>query len=184
MIDNEKIKETIDHFREEGKQIRVRDIAYTLLSKMFDSKTAFQCLFFGDSTNYDDYTDDKIREELNTYLTEQGFIKNVITDNDSDGITFNENKREMEMLLKKTQDSLDQGIIEPKDALKIMADIRVKLNDKFKVEAQKTERTIIVQKRYNSTCQHCGREIYIPSKEQLMEEFNLIEKPNSDGNNR
>ena len=181
MINNEQIKNTIDHFRDEGKSIRVRDIAYTLLAKMFDAKTAFQCLFSGEEYIFDSYAEDKMRGELESYLVEQGFIRNIITDNDSGGITFNENKREMEMLLKKTQDALDEGIIEPKDALKIMADIRVKLNDKFKVEAQKTERTIIVQKRYNSTCQHCGREIYIPTKEQLMNEFNLIENPNSNG---
>lgn len=182
MINNEQIKKTIDYFRDEGKPIRVRDIAYTLLTKIFDAKTAFQCLFAGEEYVFDTYAEDKMRDEIESYLTEQGFIRNIITDNDHDGITFNENKREMEMLLKKTQDALDNGIIEPKDALKIMADIRVKLNDKFKVEAQKTERTIIVQKRYNSTCQHCGREIYIPTKEQLMDEFNLIENPNNDGN--
>jgi hypothetical protein len=57
-----------------------------------------------------------------------------------------------------------------------MADIRVKLNDKFKVESKQQARYIVVQKRYNNVCPHCNREIYIPSKQDLMEEYNLTEK--------
>jgi hypothetical protein len=176
MIDNDKIKSTIDYFRESGKSIRVRDIAYTLLAKMFDSKTAFQCLFGGDGDDFDAYSEDKMRDELEAYLTEQGYIKSVSTDAETGGITFNENKREMEMLLDKTQRALDDGLIEPKDGLKILADIRVKLNDKFKVQEQTKDRLIVVNTKYNNVCNHCGHEIFIPTKEQLMEEYNLVEK--------
>ena len=176
MIDNEQIKGTIEYFRQNGKPIRVRDIAYTLLAKMFDSRTAFQCLFAGEENVFDVYAEDNLREELEVYLTEQGYIKSVSTDADTGGITFNENKREMEMLLAKTQKALDDGLIEPKDGLKILADIRVKLNDKFKVQEQSKDRLIVVNTKYNNVCSHCGHEIFIPSKEQLMEEYNLIEK--------
>ena len=80
------------------------------------------------------------------------------------------------MLLAKTQKALDDGLIEPKDGLKILADIRVKLNDKFKVQEQSKDRLIVVNTKYNNVCSHCGHEIFIPSKEQLMEEYNLVEK--------
>lgn len=174
-MDNEQIKNTIDYFKESGETIRVRDIAYDLLSRMFtDSKTAYQCLFGGDG--YEDYVADDMRGKIDDYLTQQGFIKSFRTDADTGGISFEENRKEMEMLLAKTQKALDDGIIEPKDALKIMADIRVKLNDKFKVEARQQERTIIVEKKYSGVCEYCHHEIFIPSKEQLMEEYNLIEK--------
>lgn len=177
MIDNEKIKGTIEYFRQNGKHIRVRDIAYTLLAKMFDAKTAFQCLFPGEENIFDVYAEDTLRDELEAYLTEQGYIKSVSTDAYTGGITFNENKREMEMLLEKTQRALDDGLIEPKDGLKILADIRVKLNDKFKVQEQTKDRLIVVNTKYNDVCQHCGHEIYIPTVEDLMEEYNLVEKP-------
>lgn len=176
MIDNEQIKNTVEYFKKDGKSVRVRDIAFTLLAKMFDSKTAFQCLFGSDNDDYYNYVEDKMRDELEAYLTEQGYIKSVSTDADTGGITFNENKREMEMLLAKTQMALDDGLIEPKDGLKILADIRVKLNDKFKVQEQTKDRLIVVNTKYNNVCNHCGHEIFIPSKEQLMEEYNLIEK--------
>jgi hypothetical protein len=174
-MDNEQIKKTIEHFKDIGYTIRVRDIAYTLLSKMFaDSKTAYQCLFGTDG--YDDYADDEMRSKLEQYMSDEGYIRSVSTDADTGGITFEQNRREMEILLEKTQQAMDDGLVDPKDALKIMADIRVKLNDKFKVESKQQARYIVVQKRYNNVCPHCNREIYIPSKQDLMEEYNLTEK--------
>ena len=174
-MDNEQIKGTIEHFKESGETIRVRDIAYTLLSKMFaDNKTAYQCLF--GTEGYDDYADDEMRSKLEQYMSDEGYIKSISTDADTGGITFEQNRREMEILLEKTQQAMDDGLVDPKDALKIMADIRVKLNDKFKVESKQQARYIVVQKRYNNVCPHCNREIYIPSKQDLMEEYNLTEK--------
>ena len=174
-MDNYQIKKTIEHFKESGETIRVRDIAYTLLSKMFaDNKTAYQCLF--GTEGYDDYADDEMRSKLEQYMSDEGYIKSISTDADTGGITFEQNRREMEILLEKTQQAMDDGLVDPKDALKIMADIRVKLNDKFKVESKQQARYIVVQKRYNNVCPHCNREIYIPSKQDLMEEYNLTEK--------
>jgi hypothetical protein len=176
MIDNEQIKGTVEYFRQNGKPIRVRDIAYTLLAKMFDAKTAFQCLFPGEENIFDVYAEDKLRDELETYLTEQGYIKNLSTDEDTGGITFNENKREMEMLLEKTQRALDDGLIEPKDGLKILADIRVKLNDKFKVQEQSKDRMIIVEKKFDFVCPYTKHECYQLDKEDAMKKWDLIEK--------
>lgn len=180
-MDNEHIKKTIEHFKESGETIRVRDIAYTLLSKMFaDNKTAYQCLF--GTEGYDDYADDEMRGKLEQYMSDEGYIKSISTDADTGGITFEQNRREMEILLEKTQQAMDDGLVDPKDALKIMADIRVKLNDKFKVESKQQARYIVVQKRYNNVCPHCNREIYIPSKQDLMEEYGLTENTQNNGN--
>lgn len=175
-MNNEQIKGTIEHFKESGETIRVRDIAYTLLSKMFaDSKTAYQCLF-GSAEGYEDYADDEMRGKLEQYMSDAGYIRSVSEDNDTGTITFEENRREMELLLKKTQQSMDDGLVDPKDGLKIMADIRVKLNDKFKVESKQQDRMIVVEKKYNHICERYRCECYLPTKEDLMEMYNLVEK--------
>jgi hypothetical protein len=77
-------------------------------------------------------------------------------------------------LIKEAQDALERGEMEAKDALKIQADLRVKLNDKFAVKEESQEQLVIVQKKYNAICS-CGRELYIPTKEDLMEQYDLIE---------
>lgn len=175
-MDNESIKSTIDHFKEEGREVRVRDIAYCLLSKMFmDNKTAYQCLF-GNADGYEDYANDEMRSKIEEYLTAQGYIRSMSIDADTGGLTFEENKKEMEALLRKTQDALDDGIIEAKDGLKIMADIRVKLNDKFKVEKQQKDRQIIVEKKFDFICPHTRRECYQLDKDFAMNKWDLIEK--------
>lgn len=174
-MDNEQIKTTIEHFKEEGTPIRVRDIAYTLLSHMFvDKSMAYKCLFGDDG--FDEYAESEMRAKLENYMTGQCFLRSVSTDETTGEITFEENRKEMEILLKKTQKALEDGIIEAKDAFKIMADIRVKLNDKFKVESKQKERIIIVENKFNSVCEHCHHEIYVPTVEELKEKYNLIEK--------
>ena len=174
-MDNEQIKNTIDYFKESGETIRVRDIAYALLSRMFaDSKTAYQCLFGSDG--YEEYVTDDIRGKVEDYLTQQGFIKSFSTDADTGGISFEENRKEMEMLLAKTQRALDDGLIEPKDCLKILADIRVKLNDKFKVQEQTKDRMIIVEKKFDFVCPYTKHECYQLDKEVAMKKWDLIEK--------
>lgn len=180
-MDNEQIKGTIEHFKEGGKTIRVRDIAYTLLSKMFvDGKTAYQCLF-GSAEGYDDYTDDEMRGKLEQYMSDAGYIRSISTDDDTGEITFEENKKEMERLLTKTQKAMEDGVVDPKDALKIMADIRVKLNDKFKVESKNQYRQIIVEKKFDFVCPHTRHECYQLDKDFAMKKWNLIENTQNNG---
>lgn len=180
-MDNDQIKKTIEHFKESDETIRVRDIAYTLLSKMFaDSKTAYQCLF--GTEGYDEYVDDEMRSKLEQYLSEAGYIRSVSTDDDSGEITFEENKKEMERLLAKTQAAMEEGVIEAKDALKIMADIRVKLNDKFKVESKKQDRMIIVERKFDFVCPTTRKECYQLDKDFAMKKWNLIENTQNNGN--
>lgn len=181
-MDNDQIKKTIEHFKESGETIRVRDIAYTLLSKMFaDSKTAYQCLFSG-ADGYDEYSEDEMRSKLEQYLSEAGYIRSVSTDDDSGEITFEENKKEMERLLAKTQQAMDDGLVDPKDALKIMADIRVKLNDKFKVESKKQDRMIVVERKFDFVCPMTRKECYQLDKDFAMKKWNLIENTQNNGN--
>lgn len=174
-MDNEQIKDTVEHFKENGEIVRVRDIAFTLLSKMFsDSKTAYQCLFGSDG--FDEYVTDEMRSQLETYLTEQGYIKSFSTDAETGGITFAENKHAMEQMLKAIQKDMEDGIIERKDGYARMESIRTKLNDKFKVEAAEKDRLIVVEKKYSGVCEYCHHEIYVPTVEDLIKEYGLVKK--------
>ena len=74
-----------------------------------------------------------------------------------------------------TEKAMENGEKDKKDGLKILTDISVKLNDKFSVNDTNNQRVVIVNKKFNAICD-CGREIYVPTKEDLMEKYNLIEK--------
>ena len=175
-MDNDQIKATIKHFSKEGSDVRVRDIAYTLLSRTFaDRKTAYQCLF-GGADRYDEYSTSEMRGRIEDYLTQEGFIRSISTDADTGEITFEENKSALTKMIADIEADMTKGVIEKKDGYARIVDIRTKLNDKFKVEAAEKDRMIVVEKKYNDVCVHCHHEIYVPTKEDLMEKYNLIER--------
>lgn len=179
-MDNEQIKKTIERFKNDN--VRVRDIAFVLLSKMFsDTKTVYQCLF-GNQDGYSDYISNNMRSELEEYMTDEGFIKAVSTDEDDGSITFEENKSALTKMIADIENDMTKGLIEKKDGYARIADIRYKLNDKFKVEASKRNRLIIVEKKFDFICPHTRHECYQLDKEDAMKKWNLIENPNNDGN--
>lgn len=177
MVTNEKIDNIISECKKAGHDIRVRDIAYALLCRFISDKQVAYKSIFGASTSdtvADVYDQSKSMGFLKTYIKDiepsatKGRKKK---DND---ISFDENKEEMIKLIKEAQEALERGEIEAKDALKIQADLRVKINDKFGVKEESTEQLVLVNCKYNEICS-CGKEIYIPTKEDLMEKYNLVE---------
>ena len=181
MLSNDKISSIIEECRVLGYQIRVRDISFVILSKMFeDVNVAYKSIFGSDANEdiIDAYIKSKEISYLKTYIESNSVIggkkKGKKKLSEEDDITFDENKAEIIKLIRETQNALDEGKIKVADALKIQADLRVKLNDKFSVSDSSKDNIVIVNQKYNNICS-CGREIYIPTKEDLMEQYNLKE---------
>lgn len=183
MLTNEQIKRLVDDCGRKGHSVGVRDIAYVLLAREFaDYEVAYRAIF-GSDKDYDGsyasvYNNTEairfMRNIIDEYMDVapiRGKGKNV----EYDDISFEENKAYLLKLKKDTEDAMDNGEIEVKDGLKILADITVKLNDKFAVQDNSAEQMVIVNCKYNSICE-CGREIYVPTKEELIEKYNLVEK--------
>ena len=174
-MDNEQIKSTIDHFKEGGETIRVRDIAYALLSRMFaDRSTAYKCLF--GEEGYEEYVNDEMRNKVDDYMTQEGYIRSFSTDSDTGEITFEENKSALAKMITDIELDMGKGLIEKKDGYARIADIRYKLNDKFKVEAAQKDRMIIVEKKFDFVCPYTRHECYQLDKEDAMKKWDLIEK--------
>lgn len=181
MIGNDELNKIIKDCEAVGYKITVRDISYVFLCRLFlDSDVAYKSIFGTNSSNSDEYSNDKKVSFLRSYIDsnypiKEKKVKSNHANHPSEDITFEENKAEIIKLIKETQTALEKKMIEPKDALKIQADLRVKLNDKFSVKDENHEQLIYVNCKFNSICE-CGRELYIPTKEDLMEQYNLIEK--------
>ena len=82
--------------------------------------------------------------------------------------------RAIEKLIKEGGTSLDTK--ELSSLIKIKADLRVKLNDKFGAGEKNEEQLIIVEKKYNHICERYNVECYLPTKEDLIEMFDLVER--------
>lgn len=176
------IKKIIEDASKKGFKIGVRDIAFVVLLDAFENEDiAYKCLFGSESGFMQEYASVYARTGAVEYIKD--YIDILSANNgsrskkqDIDDITFDENKAYMIKLKKDTEEAMAKGEIEKKDALKILADISVKLNDKFNVkDANEDRQVVIVQNKFNAICE-CGREIYVPTKEEMMKKYNLVEK--------
>lgn len=180
MISNSKLKEIIDACREKGHFINMRDISYVLLCHFLDDKqVAYKAIFGNDESYVPDYCDTYHNSSSMQFLAQ--YISLTIEEYGSgkskgNGISFEENRDYMLKLKKETEDAMRNHEIDKKDALVILKDISVKLTDKFNISDNQSEQVVHVFKKYNSVCQYCGHEIYIPTKEDMMEKYKLVEK--------
>lgn len=182
-----------------GHSLRMSDIFYTFELQRFESKNIVYTVLFGKGSKQeeiDNYDNSNKIKFLKKYINvnypisssdrneqlKRGRKKKVVEDHED--ITFEENKAYMLKLKKETEEAIKKGEIEKKDGLKILADLSVKLNDKFAVSEKQDEQRIIVYKKYNDICV-CGREIYRPTKndiiEELKEEYDLVPKKKDNG---
>ena len=150
---NKDLLDCINACSKKGYSVNIRDIAYVLLINEIENKTAYKCIFGKDEDFNEDY-----------YVTYQN----------------EENKLEMIKLIKETQIALENGDIETKDALKIQADLRTKLNSQFNVSDDSNGQYIVVNQKFNDICPYCGREVSakIISKEEAKLIYNLKEDIN------
>ena len=188
MITNEQIRQTINDCAKAGYSVGMRDLSYVLLCRHYEDRaTAYRILFGLDADfnadyayTYDqpasiNYLRDYVDFNLNTDDITKKKKKKVSY---SEDISFEENKAEILNLIKATKQAFERGEIEAKDALKIEADLRVKLNDKFGANEQVQDQIVVVQQKYDSICARCGTEIARRpiTKEEAMKMYDLIEK--------
>lgn len=178
MISNEDLNKIIEKAQKDGYFIKVRDISYVILRNCFeDYSVAYISLYGGmDKDEIEKYENSKeiayLKKVVSKYIHKRKGAK-------EGDITFEENKAYMLKLKADTEKAMADGTVDVKDGLKILTDISTRLNDKFQVKDETKEQLIYVNIKYNSICEKCGAELYIPTKEDLMETYNLIEKDSS-----
>ena len=182
MISNEQIKRAIEDCARANHTISVRDISYVLLSMQFDDAlVAYKCIFGNDYDYNQDYHATYDQTSTMTYLksyVEYTLLNDKKKKKKTEDISFEENKAYMLSLKKQTEDAMAAGEIDKKDGLKILADLSVKLNDKFNVSDSSQEQYVHVFAKYDAVCSRCGAEISRRpiSKEEAIEMYNLVEK--------
>lgn len=172
MINGDKIRKIVNDGLKAGFEIIVRDISYVLLCRMYDDREIAYKTMFPDGNDYKEYSSQEKLAWLEKYLS-----KMIIDEQNAENeITFEENKAAILKLIEETKKRFENNEIKAADALKIEADLRVKLNDKFKVQEEVKEKVVIVEKKYNHICKRFGVECYLPTVEDLKEMYNLTEK--------
>lgn len=183
MIEIKNIETIFNDCSELGFQIDYNDIVYCLVRDKFeDASLAYMCVFGCDietaklqSLIYDD--SGKV-SFLKAHLLLYDDKKKTPSKKNSPSITYDENLAYMLKLKAETEEAKRLGDMDTKDAIKILTDITVKINDRFKVNDDNKGQIVVVETKYNDVCDYCQHEVARApmTKEEAMEIYNLVEK--------
>lgn len=168
MLSNERINDIIEKCKQSSYTVRVRDVAYAILCHTIEDKAVIYKCLFGEYGSVEEYDGSRATTKVKELVTKA-------LGKTHEDISFEENKAYMLKLKKDTELAMENHEIDKKDGLKILADLSTKLNDKFNVQADNVDQMVFVSCKFNSICESCGRELYIPTKEDLMKKYNLKE---------
>lgn len=187
MITKEQIKDCIAFCEEQGYFIEESDIAYLLINREF--KDRYKAYELTKSRGIpDEYVDnydssDKIaclRQYMNEHWAKRK--ESVINTESIEGaITFEENRDALIKYLGEIQKLMNEKKIDPKDGMKMMTDIRLKLNDKFNIKEAQVEQRIIVQPKFSHICDYTHKECWLMTEDWAKKHYHLIKDPNWKG---
>ena len=169
MLKKENIRTVLDTVRVDWDRCSEKDIAFAILCDTLEDKSlAYRLAYKKSDKNASDFYNTPRFKKLLGVLEPFG-VGSV------NSITREENKNELLKMLDRIQVALNNGELEPKDALKMQTDIRVKLNDKFEMEeSQSQKRIIVVPSKHDIVCPHTNRECtFWPTKRACVRHFGL-----------
>lgn len=184
MITKEQIQDCVAFCEEQGYFIEESDIAYLLINREF--KDRYKAYELTKSKGMpDEYVDNYDSSEkmacLRKYMNEHWAKRKesvINTESIEGAITFEENRDALINYLGEIQKLMNEKKIEPKDGMKMMTDIRLKLNDKFNIKEAQVEQRIIVQPKFSHICDYTHKECWLQSREFAMQHWHLIKDPN------
>lgn len=166
-------------------EVTVRDISYVLLFFKYSVKDiAYKSIFDKDASSetIEKYDKSKVVQFLKTYI-ESSFNdiqkeepKKISVETLEREISKEENKAAIIQLIDEIKEAELKGLIGKKDSLKMQGDLRNKLDKTLDSSEEDNTKFIIVNQKFNSICPYCSREISVPTKEDLMKKYNLIER--------
>ena len=170
MIKKDDIKVILKSTRQDWATVSEKDIAFAVLCAFADKATAYKMAYGKTSADAETHYRSAGVQKLLAVLEPFG-IGSV----NEELITREQNKTELIRLLKEIKTLAESKKIDAKDAVKMEADIRVKLNDKFEMEeSQSQKRIIIVPQKHDMICPHTNRECTsMPTKEACMKYYGL-----------
>ena len=163
MLSNGDINNIINDCKQGGYDIRVRDISYIILSNIYENdKIAYRCLY-EDDVNFEEYKDSNKIKFLNDYIKENHLLSKKTKEEE---LTFQQNKKEIQNVIDRIEKGITEGTIDPDKGLKMIGDFRFKLTKELDVKEEAKDQFIVVEKKFNSICPYCHREISIPKQEE------------------
>lgn len=179
-VESEKLRGVIAQMKAAGYEVGVRDISYVFLSRVFEESVyAFRSVF-GDSPDipFKEYVHSPRLERLTEILDQEcpppkekdelpAFVPEEKKEEDT-GMSYGEIKKGLEEDLEALTGLRDQTdpdgnpVLDAKEMATVVgriADIRVKLTEKFGTKQKGETQRVVVVAKYNDICPYCNHEI-------------------------
>lgn len=173
MLSNENISDVLGAAGGSG-SLSLRDIAFLVLCDTISDKEAiYRIVYEEPCSNAGSFISSDKMKSLAEALQPFGVGRKEYA-----GISREENQSELIKMLDEIKSAMEAGDMERGQGLKMMADIRVKLQDKFDMEESDNEQRhlIIVPQKHDLICPHTNRECtQMPSKEACIRYYGLSE---------
>ena len=172
----QQVRDLVVGMRSRGLDVGLRDVSFAVLSSVFGDETLAFRAVFGDAP--------EIPAEEYLALQKVDEVKKAVSeeqpgDDETKGgavISFDDLKEGLiddMRALEKLRDSVDnegRPTLEAKEMAQVVgriADIRVKLTEKFNTTERVVEQRVVVEQKFSSICPYCNREIALPSGPQI-----------------
>lgn len=172
LLNNDQVKGIISELKEQGYSVGMKDISYVLLCRFFqDHQLAFRTLFQDQADLPFELYDQcdrviAIGDFLDTNYHEDSVVVGE-TKKPDETISFDELKKGLVEDMKslealrdmKTEDG--EPALDAKEMATVVgriADLRVKLTEKYGATQKEDNHRVIVVSKYTKVCPHCGRE--------------------------
>lgn len=171
MISYNDIKDIIKTLKSEGIEARVRDVAYLILCDTITDKSLCEKVAYQEDNKSPKKTLDILADRLKPFGI--GAATTISKDENREQL-LNEIAEMKDIADKAKADNDTDTYIK---ASKVVLDARVKLNDKFNIEEEESQkRIIVVPQKHDIICKWTQRECSaMPTKEACMKFYNLTD---------
>lgn len=188
----DELNRLIEDCKAVGFDVKMGDIIYALCVDDFKDKSIpYKSLFDKNATDkeiraYNKHKYTKfLKKYIDTNLLHKEEVVNKSEEKEStqkyEDISFEENKDAIIKMIAEAEKKYADGEIEWDKYSDRVSKLRIALKDKFEVAKTQEDQRIIVYKNYNDICV-CGREIYRPTRDDIIEDlkktYDLVPKGN------
>lgn len=174
MLGEKDISFILDNLRTEYSNADEREITFVALCSLYkDKKKAFRIAYGRDYNKDIRALCNSARIKKTREMLKQFGIGGVTTES----VSKEQNKEALIKMIPQITAAMNDGAIDTDKGLKMIADIRVKLNDKFEMEeGAEKKRLIIVPAKHDIICRYTQRECSrMPSREACKEYYHLVD---------
>jgi len=170
-ISNDDVREILSGLREQGVEAGLRDVSCAVLVHVYGDRLMAYRSVFGEPPSEGEYNAYWVERKTITIEHEVG--KFFPEESDDQTVSFDDLKQglidDMNSLIelrdaKKIVDGKEYAALDPKEMAQVVAriaDIRVKLTEKFNTTERVVEQRVVVEQKYSGVCEYCGHEIAI-----------------------